>query len=134
MQTTSHVVHIKRGLLSRETSIRVIAANATHQVSDSETSYLDSYINEVSTQNKSKNPRILWKPQLESMVKSETSVGLQATIVWPAKDDEEGSMQYEVSWNVIDDSMEITGHLYTTNNVAVLTLWPNSLYSVQVTF
>lgn len=123
-------MHIKRGLLGRNTEIRVIAANATNQVSDSKTSYLASHVSETSTDSLIKNPKKLWKPSLESLIKH--GMGLQATIVWPVRHHENGSMQYEVSWSVIDDSIEVTGHLHTTNNAAILTLWPNSVYSVQV--
>lgn len=122
-------MHIKRGLLGRNTEIRVLAANATNRVSDSKTSYLESHV-ESRTASILKNPKKLWKPSLESLIKH--GMGLQATIVWPVKHHENASMQYEVSWSVIDDSIEVTGHLHTTNNAAILTLWPNSVYSVQV--
>lgn len=127
LQTTSHILHIKRGLLSGNTSIRLIAANATHKIYDTETSYWDSYFTDSAAETTEISS---WKPRLESMIQSETSIGLLTTITWPVPADK--PTKYEVSWNVIDDSMEITGHLYTSKNAAVLTLWPESLYSIQV--
>lgn len=72
-----------------------------------------------------------WSPQLVSLERDETSAGILATITWPTLPEEMGPLEYEVSWNVVDNTM-ITGHLLTSNNMAVITLWPDSLHLVTV--
>lgn len=143
-QTTSHVIKVKRGLLGRDTDIRLVAANATGQVTDIVTSYLDSLVAEpdnsisssIDYEEDEDVPQIIhhsgrWRPHLLSIRQTHKSLGVQATVTWPLIRSP-GAAKYEVSWNVIDDTIEITGHLQTSSNVAVLTLWPNALYSVQI--
>lgn len=118
-------MHVPR-ILFRRSMIRVISANATQRISDSLPSHYGSYTTDVST-NDSKGSS--WKPLLENFRK--TAMGIETTIVWPDKVHENGTLSYVVNWNSID-ALDITGHLHTPNNVAVLTLTPNSRYWLQV--
>ncbi|KFM61972.1 hypothetical protein X975_16224, partial [Stegodyphus mimosarum] len=108
--TTSHIVHMKRNMLEKETRIRLLAANATHQLCDTETTFLNSLIVAPDSKIPVALERTSWKLHLESMEQSDTSAGILARITWPRVLNDNGNIPYEVSWNVIDDSMEITGH------------------------
>ncbi|GFT52089.1 uncharacterized protein TNCV_4504671 [Trichonephila clavipes] len=129
-QTVSHIVYLKGYLMDRTTSIRVLAANSTHQIAFVETNYVKSSI--LSTGKRVYVSKKDWSPQLVSMVWSDTSTGILATITWPSIPDELGPNEYEVSWNALGDPMEVTGHLQTSKNTVVLTLWPDSTYLVTV--
>ncbi|KAG8179518.1 hypothetical protein JTE90_005263 [Oedothorax gibbosus] len=128
-QTTLNVIHVKANLVGRETTIRVIAANATNQLSYSETTFVSSLV--LGTKHAAFIKDNNWSPQLVSLERDETSTGILATITWPELPDEMGPLEYEVSWNVVDNTM-ITGHLLTTKNMAVITLWPDSIHLVTV--
>ncbi|GFR11420.1 uncharacterized protein TNCT_201871 [Trichonephila clavata] len=129
-QTVSHIVHVKGYMMDRTTSIRVLAANTTHRIAFVETNYVKSSI--LSTEKPVYVNEENWSPQLVSMVWSDTSTGILATITWPTIPDELDPNEYEVSWNALGDPMEVTGHLQTSKNTVVLTLWPDSIYLVTV--
>ncbi|GIZ02598.1 uncharacterized protein CEXT_447111 [Caerostris extrusa] len=116
--------------MGRTTTIRLLAANATHQIAFGETNYVNSLI--LGTEKPVYMEEKDWSPKLLSLVQSDTSTGTLATITWPSIPDEFGPSEYEVSWNAVGDPIEVTGHLQTSKNIAVLTLWPDSLYLVTV--
>lgn len=72
-----------------------------------------------------------WSPQLVSLEHDESTSGILATITWPTMPEEMGPLEYEVSWNVVENTM-ITGHLLTSDNMAVITLWPESVHLITV--
>ncbi|GBM33191.1 hypothetical protein AVEN_251608-1 [Araneus ventricosus] len=127
-QTVNYAVEIKGNLMGRTTAIRILAANVTHQIAFTETNFVNSLVTEKKVYLGDEN----WSPQLVSMVRSDTSTGILTTITWPGIPEEFGPNEYEVSWNAVGDPMEVTGHLQTSENKAVLTLWPDSIYLVTV--
>ncbi|CAL1280952.1 unnamed protein product [Larinioides sclopetarius] len=127
-QTVNYAVEIKGNLIGRTTAIRILAANVTHQIAFTETNFVNSLVTEKKVYLGDGN----WSPQLVSMVRSDTSTGILTTITWPRIPEEFGPNEYEVSWNAVGDPMEVTGHLQTSENKAVLTLWPDSIYLVTV--
>ncbi|XP_015925864.1 uncharacterized protein [Parasteatoda tepidariorum] len=129
-QTTSHVVHIKGKVINKDSAIGLLAANATHLISYAETTYVNSLIHNYKSPGYTREGS--WGPHLMSLERSKNSHSLLATITWSQTPNDLGLTEYEVSWNVMDDAMEVTGHLVTANNISVLTLWPDSIYLVQV--
>ncbi|KAF8785082.1 hypothetical protein HNY73_010675 [Argiope bruennichi] len=127
-QTVNYGVEIKGNQMGRTTAIRILAANVSHQIAFTETNFVNSLVTEKKIYLGDEN----WSPQLVSMVRSDTSTGILTTITWPGIPEEFGPNEYEVSWNAVGDPMEVTGHLQTSENKAVLTLWPDSIYLVTV--
>lgn len=56
---------------------------------------------------------------------------VEAIITWPSVA-HETEVEYEIEWVNSDPLSEVTGLLYTSNNLASLLLWPNHIYQVRI--
>ncbi|XP_076360516.1 uncharacterized protein LOC143252386 isoform X2 [Tachypleus tridentatus] len=142
-QTYRRTLCIKVGWMSRATEVEVIAITARGILAEKLEPYVTDH-KETAVQDEAKtvsesnysvamteNEDFIWRPTLLSMEFSRNIFGVEATVTWPALRST-GAAKYEVTWKVLDESMEITGHLYTPNNIVKLSLWPEALYSIQV--
>ncbi|XP_054709327.1 uncharacterized protein LOC129219032 [Uloborus diversus] len=131
-QTTSHILKVRKAYLDQDTIIRLLGVNSTEVVSDTAVSFLDSLLlAPMAPAAYMQSSNTTWKPHMQSIELFDSfNKLLQATISWPKMNGFE-PLKYEVLWNVID-SLDITGHLYITTNTAVITLWQDSIYSIQV--
>lgn len=78
-----------------------------------------------------------WRPSLNSLSFSNKNIGgVDAIIEWSSllttSNSSESNIKYELEWNHSNDSIDIIGYLYTNNNTAIITLWPNSIYRINV--
>lgn len=118
-QTYFHNLTVSKDLLRLFSHIRLTAYDSNGKVAEMESSLHDFKLEQ-------------WSPSLNSLKFSQRSVEqeVDAYISWPRFTDED--ITYEVEWKRVDNSFDITGHLTTQNNVAVVSLWPNALYKVKI--
>lgn len=118
-QTYFHNLTVSKDLLRLFSHVRLTAYDSNGKVAEMESSLHDFKLEQ-------------WSPSLNSLKFSQRSVEqeVDAYISWPRFTDEE--ITYEVEWKRVDNSFDITGHLTTQNNVAVVSLWPNALYQVKI--
>ncbi|XP_028968441.1 uncharacterized protein LOC114828438 [Galendromus occidentalis] len=118
-QTYFHNLTISRDFLRLFSNIRLTAYDSNGKVAEMERSLHDFKLEQ-------------WSPSLNSLKFSRkfTVREVDAYISWPRFTDED--ITYEVEWKRVENSFDITGHLTTQKNAAVVSLWPNALYQVKV--
>ena len=118
-QTYFHNLTVSKDLLRLFSHSRLTAYDSNGKVAELESPLHDFKLEQ-------------WSPSLNSLKFSREAVEqeVDAYISWPRFTDED--ITYEVEWKRIDNSFDITGHLTTQNNAAVVSLWPNALYQVKV--
>ncbi|XP_022670833.1 uncharacterized protein LOC111254354 [Varroa destructor] len=74
-----------------------------------------------------------WVPVLQSLrASSMNSGGVDAVISWEQVS-HKAAVKYVVEWKQPDQNIDMTGQLATSNNMGVLTLWPNKIYQLTIT-
>ncbi|XP_022255027.1 uncharacterized protein LOC106469831 isoform X1 [Limulus polyphemus] len=143
-QTLKTTAQIKAGWLNRVSEVKIVAMTSNGVLAEQLIPYSSNHEklkarDEAETVLKSTLSILrvnekgvdAWRPTLLSLDYNPNLLGVEAIVTWPALRPI-GAIKYEVTWKVLDSSVEITGHLYTAENVVKLTLWPEALYSVQV--
>ncbi|XP_076318286.1 uncharacterized protein LOC143229606 isoform X2 [Tachypleus tridentatus] len=143
-QTVKTTTQIKTGWFSQVSEVKIIAITSNGVLSEQLIPHFSNHKklkarDEADTTLKSTRSILkaneegvnTWSPTLLSIDYNPNLLGVEAIVTWPALR-QIGATKYEVTWKVLDGSVEITGHLYTAENVVKLTLWPEALYSVQV--
>lgn len=70
-----------------------------------------------------------WHLQLVALHHNAKLSSVDAVVTWAAPG---LTGDFLVTWEVKEGTFAITGHLYTDSTTVSLTLWPDTVYSVQV--
>ncbi|XP_022687682.1 uncharacterized protein LOC111259738 isoform X1 [Varroa jacobsoni] len=154
-QTVYHNATVRRGLLKPSSWLRLTAYDSNGKIARIEKSCAEFDINmdidkvedmfrdEASRDEKAHRVNDddsadyvdyyqQWVPILNVLRYSTANPGgIDAIITWPHVSNK-ADIKYEVEWKHSNDTIDITGHLYTHGNIVTITLWPNSIYQISV--
>ncbi|GAB6023643.1 hypothetical protein CHUAL_008410 [Chamberlinius hualienensis] len=86
--------------------------------------------NKLAESNSQASP--LFKPTLLFLRSNNKLGSVDAVVGWPSSINPTVKGNFLVTWQVEDGTFDITGHLYTDSTTVTLSLWPNTVYSVQI--